>query len=114
MTPPPILALSAIPALPGLWSLTPLGAVVVLLVLNWWMLNGGRLYTKGSHGEIVSLHKQRYEAQMAILEKKDATIDALTEQNRDLIKSNSIIDDFFKKADAVLDGGGEHDEQAED
>ena len=111
--PAAVTAAAALPVLPGLWSLTPLGAVVVLLVLNWWMLNTGRLYTRGSHQEIVKLHEERHTAQEAILATKDGTIETLTEQNGVLAKSGAITDDFFQKVDAVLrrerdgDGPGE-------
>lgn len=108
-----VTAAAAIPMLPGLWSLTPIGAFIGALVFIFILLTTGRLYTRGSHIEIVKLHEERYSAQEAILATKDKTIASLTEQNSDLIKSGAITDDFFQKVDAVLrrerdsDGSGQ-------
>lgn len=104
---PVIFAASVLPPLPGLWSLTPIGALIGLIVLIGFMLTTGKLYTKGTHAEIMQLHEERYKAEKAVSMKRGETIDSLLEQNTALIRSNVITADFLKEADSVRDGGSE-------
>lgn len=43
----------------GIWSLTPLGALVGVIVLLFWMLSTGRLLTRSQHVEIVTGQTKR-------------------------------------------------------
>ena len=45
-------------ALPGLWSLTPIGGMIGMLVLLYWLLVTGRLITKASHEREINIYRE--------------------------------------------------------
>lgn len=86
------------PELPGLWSLTPIGALLLVIVLFYWMLATGRVITRSSHERELALANKRGDEWKdtaldgrAIITKQAAQIDALVESNR-------IADHFFNSA----------------
>lgn len=51
------------PELPGLWSLSPIAALVGIIVLLFFMLATGKLLTKTQHLQIVAAHEKLAEVQ---------------------------------------------------
>lgn len=45
--------------LPGLWSLTPIGALIGVLVLQYYLLSTGRLITKSSHEREIGIYQEQ-------------------------------------------------------
>lgn len=95
---------AADPVLPGLWSLSPLAALVGFIVFLGIGLATGKLYTKGQHDEIVELHAERGRIQVKTIEKHEETIATQTSQITKLVESNSITSSFFQRADFVIQG----------
>jgi hypothetical protein len=77
------------PELPGLWNLTPWGALLGLLVGLFYMLARRALYTLGSHDEIVGLYKERIKALEAQHDVDVAQHQADQAIKLELIKQNS-------------------------
>lgn len=77
-------------ALPGIWSLSPIAALVGVIVLLFWMLATGRLYTKSSHDEIVEPWKSSSQ-------KWETVASEQSKQIGNMANTLGIIDDFFKK-----------------
>lgn len=46
-------------ALPGIWSLTPIGGMIGLVILAYWMLVSGRIITKSSHEREMRMANKR-------------------------------------------------------
>ena len=65
-------------ALPGLWSLSPLAALVGVLVLGIFWLARGTFVPRVSHEREIGIYKE-------VIANKDATIDKLTDQNGRLL-----------------------------
>lgn len=95
-------------ALPGLWSLTPVGALIGFIVLLGWMLATGKLYTKAQHDEIVGLHEERAQTLTTAGDRLQSALTAANEQNKELLVAAGITADFFKRADTIRDGGVGH------
>lgn len=82
-------------ALPGLWSLTPIGALLGGIVLFYWLLATGRIITKGSHEREIALVRERGD------DWRDSTLDSravsreLLKQNGQLLEGSKISDHFF-------------------
>ena len=84
------------PELPGLWSLTPIGGMIGMLVILFWMLATGRLITKSSHERELGLANTRAnEWKDAHARSEDARAVAL-DQNSALLAGVRIADKFYK------------------
>lgn len=84
------------PELPGLWSLTPIGALVGAIVLLYWMLATGRLITRSSHERELGQATSRgdeWKAAHTVSETARATLQA---QNSALLAGVRIADKFYK------------------
>lgn len=77
--------------LPGIWSLSPLGALIGAVVILYWMLGTGRLIPKSSHErELEQADKRASRADMRGDEWKET---ALTERavNQEIRRQNTLM-----------------------
>ncbi len=82
---------------PGIWSLSPLGALIGAVVLIYWLLASGRLIPRGTHEAIVGQERRRGdEWKETAHELRDANA-KIRDQNGTLIESARIASDFFAK-----------------
>lgn len=86
-------------ALPGLWSLSPIGAVIGMVVLIFLGLTTGRLYTRGQHDQIVELYKQLASEAKETAGKWEAIATERGDQLDILVPQMAIVGEFFQKAD---------------
>lgn len=86
-------------ALPGLWSLSPIGAVIGMVVLIFLGLTTGRLYTRGQHDQIVNLYKELATEAKASAGKWEAVAVQRGAQLDILVPQVAIVGEFFQKAD---------------
>jgi hypothetical protein len=49
----------AFPELPGLWSLSPLGALIGAIVLVYWLIVTGRLVPRSTHEAVLAVANKR-------------------------------------------------------
>lgn len=90
--------MDGIPDLPGLWNITPWGALIGLSVLIIVSLVRGWLIPKSTHEREIVQERQRGD------EWKESTIaersvnSVLREQNGDLIHANKVVEQFLKAA----------------
>lgn len=84
-------------ALPGLWNLTPLAAVLGLLALQFWLISTGRLITRNQHLDIVKTHERLSEIQQEAIAEWRTTAHGL--ESRAIVLPNKEI------AERVLHGG---------
>lgn len=85
------------PDLPGLWSLTPFGAVLGLMVLQYWLLSTARLYTRKQHEESLELERLRGNEWKETSEKWEAMAAKQSSAIQVLSEEFKIVGDFFKK-----------------
>lgn len=86
------------PDLPGLWSITPIGAVIVLLVTLYWLLATGRLISRSSHDRELGIVRLRGDEWKETAVQVRAVNSELLKQNSQLIEGNRIADHFFRSA----------------
>jgi hypothetical protein len=85
-------------ALPGLWSLTPIGALIGVVVLAYWLLAGGKIIPRATHErELAAANKRGDEWKETALDGR-RIIAAQEQQIRALLESNRIADHFFNTA----------------
>jgi|GEM_PF-3180326 len=84
------------PELPGLWSLTPIGALIGAIVLLYWMLATGRLVTKSSHERELALATTRADEWKAAHGRSEDARAVALEQNSALLAGVRIADKFYK------------------
>lgn len=88
--------------LPGLWSLTPVGAVLGILVLAYWLLATGRIVPRSTHDLIVSTQRVRGdEWKETALEYQKANA-VIRSQNTDLIQSNKVVEQLLRASGPSL------------
>lgn len=93
--------------LPGIWSLTPLGALIGVLVLQYWLMATGRLISKASHDrEIAAANVRGNEWKETALSER-ATKDKALEQNRVLLEGTRTTAAVLKAATPGIDFDGE-------
>lgn len=99
-------------ALPGLWSLTPIGGIVGVIVVLYWLLATGRLITRSSHErELAQSNKRGDEWKETALDGRK-TISAQSSQITMLTQANQITEHLFRTAnpqlmgDTIPQGGG--------
>lgn len=81
--------------LPGLWSLTPYGAVLGMLVLIFWLTGTGRYIPRSSHEREMAAANKRGDEWKESSEMKDVLIAALTKQNGVLIETTKTSAEFY-------------------
>lgn len=79
-------------ALPGLWSLSPLAALVGVLVWAFLKVSNGDYVPKSTHEREIGIYKE-------VLANKDATITQLTDQNGKLLTVVDTIQGVLRYAD---------------
>lgn len=95
-------------ALPGIWSLTPLGGLVGLLILMWWLLATGRLIPRTSHEREMGYMKKRGdEWKETAMEERKVKTEAL-QQNSALIEANRTAAKFFGDVTPTIEDTGDH------
>lgn len=83
-------------ALPGLWSLTPIGGMLGMIALFYWLLATGRLITRASHErEIAIVSKRGDEWKETALVERDGREKA-TALATTAVTSSTITDNFFR------------------
>lgn len=86
--------------LPGLWSLSPIGALIGAIVLFYWMLSTGRIIPKSSHDrELAVANKRGDEWKDTALEARAVNQEIRT-QNSSLIQSQGVFEQFLRHASA--------------
>lgn len=86
-------------ALPGLWSLSPIGAVIGMVVLIFIALTTGRLYTKGQHDQIVQLYKQLADEAKATATKWEGIAIERGDQLSLVLPQLQVFSEFIQRAD---------------
>lgn len=81
--------------LPGVWSLSPLAALVGVIVILYWLLASGRLITKSSHERELVQANKRGDDWHETAAKKDDTIAEQAGQITKLIEANQINQQVF-------------------
>ena len=84
--------------LPGIWSLSPLGALLAVVVLVYWLLATGRLIPRASHErELAVANKRGDEWKETALEQRAANAE-IRKQNAQLIEANRVVETFLRAA----------------
>jgi len=87
-----------VPELPGLWSLTPLGALVGVIVLFFIALLRGWLIPKSSHErELAQANKRGDEWKDTALAERSGRVEAQALQRKQM-ETSRIVDAFFRSA----------------
>lgn len=84
-------------SLPGIWSLSPLGALIGAVVLIYWLLASGRLIPRGTHDIIVGQERKRGDEWKETALDQRAVNHEIRKQNTTLIDSQRITAEFFAK-----------------
>lgn len=84
------------PELPGLWSLSPLAALVGALVVLYLMLASGRLVTKSSHERELKREIARGDEWRDALKASEIARASLQTQNSALLAGVRIADKFYR------------------
>lgn len=93
-------------ALPGLWSLTPLGGMIGVIVVFYLLLATGKIITKGSHERELAMANQRGDDWKETSGMKDTTIAAQAKQIGDLIEANKINQTVFLHGKSIAETSG--------
>jgi hypothetical protein len=83
--------------LTGIWSLSPLGGMLGMIVLFYWLLATGRIITRSSHERELRVSDKRGDEWKETAIEYRVVTSALTEQNGKLIESNRISDHFYRE-----------------
>jgi len=67
-------------ALPGLWSLTPIGGMIGMIALFYWLLASGRIITQSSHERELGMSNKRGDDYKSLYETADKRATVLEEQ----------------------------------
>lgn len=82
--------------LPGIWSLTPLGALIGVLVIQFWMMATGRLITKGSHERELAIKELQVNDWKDIAKEERLAAAIHIEQKGKLIEAGTAATAFFR------------------
>ena len=88
--------MEAFPELPGIWGLTPWGALLGLIVLFLISIQRGWIITKSSHERELKLVQERAEDWKEAAKSTEETIAIVRAQNSKLIEANEAATAFFK------------------
>ena len=91
------------PELPGLWSLTPIGALLGAIVLFYWLLATGRLVPRKTHETIVAQANARGDDWKATSAAKDAVNAEQAKQIGALIEANKINQQVFLTGKSIAE-----------
>jgi len=97
------------PDLPGLWSLSPLGALLGVLVLSYWLLVSGRLVSRNSHERELAMSNKRGDEWKETALSGRSLIEAQKNQINALIEANRIADHFFRSMEQAPPNSGGKD-----
>ena len=82
-------AAAAFPELPGLWNLSPWGALVGVIVYVYWLIVSGRWIPRATHDAIVAVQKERGDewketaaTQRTLIEEQSKQIGVFAEASR--------------------------------
>lgn len=90
----------------GIWNLTPIGALIGLIVLIFWLTSTGRYIPRSSHErEMAAANKRGDEWKETAIETRVLNV-ALVKQNSILVESTKTSAEFF--GTVTRDGGGKH------
>lgn len=92
--------------IPGIWSLTPIGALIGIIVLIAFVLIRGMFIPRASHERELSLVSKRGDEWKETAISVRTVNTELLRQNSDLIESSRITDHFFRAIggnDALID-----------
>lgn len=81
--------------LPGLWSLTPYGAVLGMLVLMFWLTGTGRYIPRSSHDRELAVANKRGDEWKEAHDAKDKLLAVAMSQNSVLIETTKTNAEFF-------------------
>lgn len=93
-------------SLPGIWSLSPLGALIGAVVTMYWLLGSGRLIPRSSHErELSQAERHMVQADKRGDEWKET---ALTERavNQEIRRQNTLLLEASRST--VEESGGQH------
>jgi hypothetical protein len=93
--------------IPGFWSLTPLGGLVGIIVFIAIVLIRGNFIPKSSHERELGMSNKRGDEWRETSIYIRTVNDELLKQNRDLIESNRITDNFFRAMTGSKSGDGD-------
>lgn len=82
--------------LPGIWSLSPLGALIGAVVLIYWLLASGRLIPRGTHESIVGQERKRGDEWKETAFEQRAVNQEIRVQNTMLLEAQRISDKFYQ------------------
>jgi len=94
------------PDLPGFWSLTPIGALVGVVVLAYWLLATGRVIARSTHVRELAMSDKRGDEWKETAKARQELIEAQTVQITALTESAKTAAQFF----GTVTRGGGHEE----
>ncbi|WP_053385715.1 hypothetical protein [Leucobacter japonicus] len=94
-------------ALPDMWSLSPIGAVIGLLVFQFLALARGWLIPRLSHERELQAMKDRSDEWRAASEAGEKVCIELLEQNRMLLEAQRITDHFYQAVTPIVAAKGD-------
>lgn len=97
--------------LPGLWSLTPFGALLGMLVLIFWLTGTGRYIPRSSHERELAQANKRGDEWKEVSMTKDVLLTEVTAQNTILIETTKTSAEFYSTIQR--EGGGRRVEEAQ-
>lgn len=81
-----------------IWSLSPLGALIGVIVLIYWLLSTGRLIPKSSHERELELANKRGDEWKETANEFRAVNAEIRKQNSQLLESNRVVESFLRAA----------------
>lgn len=96
--------------LPGLWSLTPIGALIGMLVLMFYLTGTGKYIPRSSHERELAAANKRGDEWKEVAMAKDKQIEVQGAQNSVLIEATKTSAEFF--GTIQREGGGSRVAQA--
>lgn len=96
--------------LPGIWSLSPLGALIGAVVILYWMLGTGRLIPKSSHERELRVANKRGDEWKDTAMTERAVNAEIRKQNTLLLEAGRTGTKFFADVTPGIEdtGGGHH------
>lgn len=92
--------------LPGIWGLTPYGALLGVLVLLFWMIATGRLVPRKTHEEIVSQEHTRGDEWKQVAGERKQTINSLIVQNTAMLEATKTTAKVIEALPVPQQDGG--------
>jgi len=97
-------------SLPGIWSLSPLGALIGVVILVYWLLASGRLIPKSSHERELAVQKTRGDEWKETALEERRTRRVIEQQNSSLIEQLGVVKQLIQASAPSLgdttQGGG--------